>query len=243
MTSSLTTLSTEYGILTRSEFLHLYWSRQEAGQHVVCLGPTGRGKTTLVGQMLTHPATDGVLIPTIGRPDPALQHLGVPATEWPPRFPLKLMMHNNTPFIRRFENRPKQPSDFVKVQRIVGNLLQWMFARPGWTIFLPDLQIVSDPRMMNLGKQVEQLLLTLRKEKSTVIMDAQAPRWIPSAANDQTSHVMIWKNRDRRVRQRLHEIASIDMGLFEALMNEIGRYDFVWVDSLRDEIYHVTGNV
>jgi energy-coupling factor transporter ATP-binding protein EcfA2 len=234
--------TTEYGILTRSEFLELFWLRQEPGQHVVCLGPTGRGKTTLMGQLLVKPPTAGVLIPTLGRPDPALQHLGESATEWPPRMPLRLLMHDNVPFIRRFENRPKQPKDFVRVRALYSNLLRWMFARPGWTIYIPDLQIISDPKMMNLGKEVEQLLLTLRKEASCVFMDAQAPRWIPSAANDQTSHVLIWKNRDRRTRQRLQEIANIDTDLFDALMNDIGRFDFVWVDSLRDEIYHVTGS-
>lgn len=231
-----------YGVLTRTEFLKLYWHRQEAGQHVVVLGPTGRGKTTMVGQMLTRPATPGVLIATIGRPDPALQHLGEVVKEWPPRMPLKLLMHDNVPFIRRFENRPKHPKDFPKIKTVYGNLLRWMFARPGWTIYLPDLQIVSDPKMMGLGKEIEQLLLTLRKEGSTVIMDGQAPRWIPSAANDQTSHVLIFKNRDKRVRQRLAEIANIDMELFEFLMNTIGRFDCVWIDSIADEIYHVTGD-
>jgi hypothetical protein len=230
-----------YGILTRSEFLDLFWSRQEAGQHLACLGPTGRGKTTLMGQLLVKPPTDGVLIPTLGRPDPALQHLGEPATEWPPRMPLRLLMHDNIPFVRRFEHRPRKPSDFGRVRNNYANLLQWMFARPGWTIYLPDLQVISDPRMMNLGKQIEQLLLTLRKEKSSVYMDAQAPRWIPSAANDQTSHVLIWKNRDKRVRQRLAEIANIDMDLFDWLMDDIERFDFVWVDSITEEIYHVTG--
>jgi len=97
--------------------------------------------------------------------------------------------------------------------------------------------------MMNLGKPIEQLLLTLRKEKSSVFMDAQAPRWIPSAANDQTSHVLIWKNRDRRVRQRLAEIASLDMDLFDYLMNEIARFDFVWIDSIMDEVYHVENTI
>lgn len=231
----------EYGILTRQEFLQLFWHYQSAGEHVVILGPTGRGKTTLAGQMLVRPPTDGVLIPTIGKPDPALQHLGKTADEWPPRMPLKLLMHDNLPFIRRFENRPRQPKDFIRARGVYSGLLRWMFARPGWTIYLPDLQIISDPKMMGLGKDVEQLLLTLRKEGSNVWMDAQAPRWIPSAANDQTSHVLMFKNRDRRTRQRLQEIANIDMDLFDALMNDIGRFDFVWVDSLRDEIFHVTG--
>ena len=232
-------ISMEYGILTYDEFLQLFWSRQEAGQHLVALGPTGRGKTTTMGRLLERPATDGVLISTIGKPDPALQHLGKPAKEWPPRMPLKLLMHDNLPFIRRFENVPKQPKDFSTVKQTYANLLRWMFARPGWTIYLPDLQIVSDPKMMGLGKEVEQLLLTLRKEKSSVYMDGQAPRWIPSAANDQTSHVLVWKTRDNRVRKRLSELANIPMDLFDSLMNTMGRFDIVWIDSIRDELFHI----
>ena len=196
-----------------------------------------------MGELLVHPPTPGVLIPTLGRPDPSLQHLGKPATEWPPRMPLKVLMHDNLPFIRRFESRPRKPTDFVKVRSLYSSLLHWMFARPDWTIYLPDLQVISDPRMMNLGKEVEQLLLTLRKEKSNVYMDGQAPRWIPSAANDQTSHVLIWKNRDKRTRKRLEEIANVDTELFDAIMNDLDRYDFIWIDSIRDELYHVLGRL
>lgn len=240
MNQQLQQPDSDYGVLTFDEFKQLYWSRQEAGQHLVILGPTGRGKTTTMGEILKVPPTDGVLIATIGKPDPALAHLGKTADEWPPRMPLKLLMHDAIPFIRRFEHRPKSPKDFSNIRNSYANLLRWMFARPGWTIYLPDLQIVSDPKMMGLGKDVEQLLLTLRKEASSVFMDAQAPRWIPSAANDQTSHVLIFKNRDKRVQQRLSEIANIDMDLFKFLMNDIGRFDFVWIDSIADEIYHVT---
>lgn len=239
MTSNPKQISTEYGIITRDEFFKLFWSRQEPGQHLVALGPTGRGKGTTFGTLLTRPPTPGVLIPTIGRPDPALQHLGEVAKEWPPRMPLKLLMHDNVPFIRRFENTPRQPKDFPKVKNIYAGLLRWMFARPGWTIYIPDLQIISDPKLMNLGKEIEQLLLTLRKEGSNVYMDGQAPRWIPSAANDQTSHALIWKNNDKRVRQRLSEIAHMDIDLFTALMNEIARFDFIWIDNITDDVFHV----
>ena len=229
----------DFGILTRPEFLAEFDYRYEPGQHVVGIGPTGRGKTTLFGQMLPSCKTSGTIISCLGF-DEALAGLGKPYQRnyWPPRT-LKLQMYDEIPYVRRFQGLPKSPDDFGRIRRVNFQILRWMFARSDWTVFFPDLQLITDPRLMNLGKEVEQLLLTLRKARSSVWMDAQAPRWIPRAATDQVSHLLIWKNRDDATVKRLREIAGLDIDLMLEMFRRMTWHDSLWVDVRREEYYIV----
>jgi hypothetical protein len=231
--------STQYGILQRPEFIEEFDYRYLPGQHVVAIGPTGRGKTTLFSQMLPSAKTSGTIISTLGY-DKVLAGFGkrYTADHWPPRF-LKIRMYDEIPYIRRYEGEPRSPMDFACIRNVNRQMLYWMFARSDWTIYFPDLQVVTDPRMMGLGKEVEQLLLTLRKRGSSVWMDAQAPRWIPRAASDQTSHLLIWKTRDEGIWPRLREIAGLDINLLKELFNQMEYHDAIWVDVIHDDYYIV----
>lgn len=147
--------------------------------------------------------------------------------------------YDEHPVIRRFEDVPHAPADFARIRAVNASILRWMFARPDWTMYFPDLQIITDPRMMNLGKEVEQLLLTLRKVRSSVWMDAQAPRWLPRAATDQVSHLILWKTRDEGTIKRLREIAGLDINLLLAMFADMDFHDALWVDVRGDEYFHV----
>jgi energy-coupling factor transporter ATP-binding protein EcfA2 len=244
----------DYGILQRGEFLEEFEHRYRPGQHVILLGPTGRGKTTMIGQMLTAgtmPKTDGLITVQNG-PDPALAHLGKPTKSWPPTIPVPFLMYDEKPLMRRYQALPRKPEHFGIVRRQTARILRWMFAREGWTLVLPDLQLVTDPGMMGLGKEVDQLIITLRKRRSSVWMDAQAPRWIPRSSNDQTSHILIWKYRDIATIRRLREVAGVDLDFINQLFGEFRvvtapdgtrkSFDAIWIDVGSDEYYVVRHN-
>jgi energy-coupling factor transporter ATP-binding protein EcfA2 len=243
----------DYGILHQEEFLDEFEYRYRPGQHVILLGPTGRGKTTLIGKMLSHgtmPKTKGLITIQNG-PDPALAHLGKPTKTWPPSIPVALLMYDEKPLIRRYQALPKKPEHFPMVRRQSARILRWMFAREDWTLVMPDLQLLTDPGMLGLGKDVDQLIITLRKRRSSVWMDAQAPRWIPRSSNDQTSHILIWKVRDMATIRRLREIAGVDMDFIQELFAEFKvvqapdgtrkSFDCLWIDVGADEYYIVRG--
>lgn len=240
---------TDYGILTRTEFMDEFEFRYRSralpknGQHVLLVGPSGRGKTTTAGEMLARvmraPAVASGLITTSLGPDDALAHLGKPTKRWPPKVPLAILEYDESPLIRRFEPLPSRPEHFAGIKAINFDIFTWMFGRKRWILFIPDLQVICDPRMMGLGGSVEQLILTLRKLGSGIWMDAQAPRWIPRASNDQTHHLLIWRNRDELTIKRLKAIAGMDVKLLESIMADMDFHDFLWVDTFRDEYFHV----
>lgn len=229
------------GIMTRSEAVEEFQYRHQPGEHVLFLGPTGRGKTTLAASLLAQPATDDALIVGVKGKDPALARLGKPVKTWPrqQRWKPPFSKKEDPPRIYRYEASFRKESDLVQVRDIVSRTFTWLWAQHDWTIYVPDLQVVSDPKMMGLGKQLEALLLTARSRGTSIWMDAQAPRWIPSAANDQTSHLLIFKNRDRRTVQRLREIAGLDMNIIEDVMDDMAYHAALWIDVIRDEYYHI----
>jgi len=190
------------------------------------------------------PKNNGLITAQLG-PDLALAHLGKPVSSWPPSpLVLEAMLYDyrerGLPLIRRYQPIPKRPEDFITIRRKCARILRWMFGTKGWTLFVPDLQIVTDPGMMGLGKEVDQLLLTTRKRGSSVWLDAQAPRWIPRSASDNTSHLLIWRNRDEASIRRLAQIMGLDFKTLIALFHSMDSYyDCIWVDSKADEFFIV----
>jgi len=67
----------------------------------------------------------------------------------------------------------------------------------GWTLYVDEFQVLADLRMFNLGKPVEQLLITARKNRTSVVTSYQAPAWVPRAATRQAWGVAIFPTRDR----------------------------------------------
>jgi energy-coupling factor transporter ATP-binding protein EcfA2 len=243
-------LQTEYqyaeGDFTRQEFLEEFAYRYKPGQHVVLFGSTGRGKTTLLGQTLAMPGmpkSDGLITIQLG-PDAALQHLGKVTRGWPPP-PLILdamiLDHKDRgiPLVRRYQPLPKRPEDFAIIRRQASRILRWMFGRRNFTVVIPDLQVVSDPKMMGLGGDVDQLIITMRKRGSAAFLDAQAPRWIPTSCRDNVQHLIVWPTRNEDAIRTLGRIIGVNWQIIAAMFRNMHYHDAVWVDVVGDEFFIV----
>jgi hypothetical protein len=235
------------GDFTREEFIEEFAYRYKSGQHTILFGSVGRGKTTTLGQMLAQPGvwskTDGMIIAQFG-PDPALAHLGKPTRSWPlPEPVLRGLIWDHKdqgkPFIRRYQSLPKKPEDFISKRRMTSRILRWMFGRENFTLVIPDLQVVTDPGMMGLGKEVDQLILTTRKRGSGVFMDAQAPRWIPTSSKDNTQHLVVWPTRNEDHIRALGRLIGVDWRIMTNLFSQMHYHDSLWCDVIEDEYYIV----
>jgi energy-coupling factor transporter ATP-binding protein EcfA2 len=234
------------GDFTRDEFLAEFAYRYQPGQHTVLFGSTGRGKTTLLGKMLAMPGmpkSNGLITTQLG-PDPALVHLGKPVRTWPPpSLVLEAMVLDHkdrgVPFIRRYQPLPKRPEDFITIRRQTSRILRWMFGRSNWTLGIPDLQVVSDPKMMGLGGEVDQLIITMRKRGSAAFMDAQAPRWIPTSCRDNVQHLLVWPTRNEDAIRTLGRIIGVDYRVITNLFKSMHYHDALWVDVVGDEFFIV----
>ena len=228
--------------MNRAEFVEEFNYRQEPGQHAVFFGPTGRGKSTLMADLLHFgsPCSNvGILCPK--GPDQAFADLGKAVRTWPPTLPLDLhRFGERRPFTRRIEGSPTRGWQGLHGQ--FEPSLRWARGQRDWLWVMPDLQALADPRFANLGKEVEWLILTLRSRRSSVWVDAQRPSWVPRAAGDQSRSVVLFKNSDLGTVDRLAEIVSLPLRAVKPLFAQMGRHDFLWYDGLEEELFYVDGH-
>lgn len=62
----------------------------------------------------------------------------------------------------------------------------------GWTLYVDELEILSSQRMLNLGPQLERMLIAARRDKTSVLTSFQAPAWVSKHATRQARSSVSW---------------------------------------------------
>lgn len=182
----------------------------QQGEHVTLLGRTGAGKTTL-GLWLLRRRKHVVVVATKAR-DPLTRGCGWPIIRsWPP-----------PPNVDRVVLWPKMrgQADIEGQREQVGNLLEDALVAGGWTVYLDELQYVTDPQgKAGLGLESEVMLL-LRQGRSlgaTMVMGFQQPRHVPTIAYSQTTLMGLFREQDRYNLRRLDEICAAVGGISDTV--------------------------
>jgi hypothetical protein len=120
-------------------------------------------------------------------------------------------------------------ADLDRLQESMRHSLNKVFEHGGWTIAVDEFQLVADRRMMDLGTEVERLLIAARDKGVSVITLFQAPRNVPRAAVDQCEYVWVGLTRDRDVIQRISEILGRSFAEVEGAVEGLGSRDYAWL--------------
>lgn len=114
-------------------------------------------------------------------------------------------------------------------QRIY-NALRGAFKEKDWTIFIPELTMLTDSMAdygLGLKGVVNILMRRGRRRRVSVVSETQAPRWITRYALDQPIGVYVAQVGDWDARIRLREIGGNSKALMAAL-GELGEHEFVF---------------
>jgi KaiC/GvpD/RAD55 family RecA-like ATPase len=179
------------------------------GEHVALVGPTGTGKTTLAVGIL--PLRKYVLAMDPKGGDSTLKVLGrhgFSRSGWPPSRqqrkaieqgqPMRLIVG---PVVRSREDLPKQRQAFSAA-------LDGAFDEGGWTIYVDELQLMADRRMMGLSGAIERNLIAARDRGVSMVTSFQRPANVPRSASDQASWLAVWYTRDIDVVNRISEMVG-----------------------------------
>lgn len=123
---------------------------------------------------------------------------------------------------RRYRIAPAQGS----MVESFSEALDRLWTDSGWTIYIDELRLFTDPKYFGLGPKVERLWLFGRSRGLTLVAGTQAPRWVPSAFYEQPRWFLIGRVRDRRALKRLGEISG-DTEAIERIVPTLDDFEFL----------------
>ena len=196
--------------LTWPEFLEHVKGSWAQGQHAALIGPTGVGKTTFAGHVISNRRWVLALDAKGGDEtlDELYRHGFERLSRWPPP--------RNSDIWERLANREpvrlivgvpvKARADRAKLRKLLSDTIDGAFEMGGWTLYIDELQLAADRRLMGLTAQIEENLIAARSRGVSVVSSFQRPANVPRTASDQASHVFVWYTRDDDVVKRLAEM-------------------------------------
>jgi hypothetical protein len=70
----------------------------------------------------------------------------------------------------------------------------------GWTLLVDEFELLSSQRMMRLGPKIEQMLITARRDKTSVVTTFQAPAWVSKHATRQARRAVLYPQSQAMVK-------------------------------------------
>ena len=191
------------------EFLPFLKKRWEPGQHVALVGPTGTGKTTLMVGVLPQRKYVMALDPKGGDSTlSVLESRGFQRSEWPPSRQVRKDIEEGKPARLIIGSRIRTDEDLPRLRREMAQALKAAFNETGWTVYIDELQIVADARLMKLGPSVERNLIAARDRKVSMVMSFQRPANVPRSASEMSTWFIVLYTRDRDTVDRLAEMSG-----------------------------------
>jgi hypothetical protein len=207
------------------------------GQHMALVGKTREGKSTFaVGILATRKY---VLALDPKGQDETLEASGYErVTGLPPkkRLPKEVQrdLDEGRPVRLIVGGASRTRDQDAALRQLMEDALEYARQSGGWTVYVDEYQILADQRMYRLGPNVERMLISAARDKTSVITAFQAPAWVPKASTRQATIIVVWRTRDKQMLKNVAETAGRDWKQLGEIIDELPKYHVLVIpDDLR----------
>lgn len=194
---------------TWEDFLKWFKLKWELGQHIALVGPTGAGKTVYVVNIL--PLRKYVIALDAKGGDESLELLtrkGFVYSQWPLTSKQWKEIEEGKPCRVIVGAGIQSLEDLPLLKAEIATALKDAYNQKRWTVYIDELQLVADRRLMNLGSRVEVNLIAARNRGVSIVSSFQRPANVPRSASEMSTWFIVFYTRDRDTVDRLAEMAG-----------------------------------
>lgn len=208
------------------DFLRYMGWAWRPGQHIAMIGPTGEGKTTFAGGLLSLRKYVLALDPK--GEDETLTATGYVRVSCLPSDAVNLVwrlrhweaartwdrIHNDIAAGRPARVIVGGPARSEKEddanQRLMRRTFAYARQATHWAVYVDEFELISSQRMFRLGPQVERMLISARRDGTSVVTSFQAAAWVSKHATRQARFAVIWPTGDRQMIKNVAESMGRD---------------------------------
>lgn len=177
------------------------------GKHFALCGPTGEGKSTFAVHALKQ--RSWVLALDAKGEDDTLESSGFTRiTKLPLPRKIRNAIADGKPAQLILGGSARNDKEERQLRDLMRQGIAMARQQGGWTLYADEFQILADLRMFGLGKPIEQLLISARKNRTSVMTSFQAPAWVPKASTRQAGYIAVWPTRDRSMIKSIAEASG-----------------------------------
>lgn len=221
----------------------------EPGQHIAMIGPTGEGKTTFASGLLGLRSWVLALDPK--GEDETLTSSGFARVGYLPneevRLNRKLSHYNHAAHHREpacwdcihkdiaegkparliLGGRARTEAQDAANQDLMRRAFSYAREAGGWTVYVDEFELISSQRMFRLGPQVERMLISARRDGTSVLTSFQAAAWVSKHATRQARFTVVWPTGDRDMVQNIARSMGRDWHELAAAVDELPPYHVI----------------
>jgi hypothetical protein len=190
------------------------------GAHWALVGPTGEGKSTHAVGILK--LRKWVLALDPKGEDDTLQASGwTRITSLPPPKKVQDEIQDGKPARLLVGGQARTDEEDVALQKLMRDGITYSRHSGGWTLYVDEFELLSSQRMFKLGPNIERMLITARRDKTSVVTSFQAAAWVSKHATRQATYCTMWPTRDRNMIKAVAEAMGRDWRSVSAAVDQL----------------------